>query len=116
MAEWLKIHGNEYRLIVAPNDNWLPIYYLFATRDFSHIYIGKFHDNFQIPQIANMIFTKNICPNTKELSDLPDVSKALILSDGNCDVAEIYEITGTIYRTDGSVAYRLLRLKYIPKI
>jgi 4-amino-4-deoxy-L-arabinose transferase-like glycosyltransferase len=113
-AEFLMLHQNEYPEIIVPNDNWLPIYYLFSKNDFSVDYIGKFFNNFQISNISNITFTINICPDTKKLTGKPQILNALILSDGNCDVEKNYEIIGEIHREDSSIAYRLLKMKYIP--
>jgi 4-amino-4-deoxy-L-arabinose transferase-like glycosyltransferase len=112
MAQWLINNKNSYPEIILPNDNWLPVYYLFATEDFRPSYIGQFQSNFQIPEISNLKFQKNNCPTRIDLAEFPELDQALVVVDGNCNLERDYadfKVLENIQRVDGTSAFRLLK-------
>lgn len=112
MAHWLLENKNSHKKIIVANANWLPIYFLFAKKDFDSSYIGKFKMNFNISNIENIHFTQDYCPPTRELIKYPDIKETVIVIDGNCSLEKDYQkyhVIERIQRVDGTHAYSILR-------
>jgi hypothetical protein len=117
MAKWLVTNKEKYQKVVIPNVNWLSMYYLFVTKDFSPSLIGKIQSNFQIKTLANVQFVQNYCPSSKEFISTHAYIGTVVIIEGNCGMADYYknfEKLGAISRTDGTAAYRILQMTSLP--
>lgn len=65
LADFLVDQSSNYDEILVPNRQTLPIYYLFAKKDYSPVWGQRFGLNFAIDQMDNITFMDADCPTDR---------------------------------------------------
>lgn len=111
LAEYLSKNKNKYEKVILTYSNWIQIYYLYKTSDFSKFYIGRFGSDFKIKNIENLVFLDEPCLSVKvfEKLNLSFSKNDLFINDGNCPNDELSNRVLEIPRVDSTIAFKLFK-------
>ncbi|MDA1317410.1 MAG: glycosyltransferase family 39 protein [bacterium] len=123
ITDYIVKHQNEYEEIyVTSQEQWLPVYYLYAEDNYSKSLTGKFKENFRVAQVENVHFPEDNCPaistiqKSKEAKALTVPRKTLFMHYMGCPLFEIpiagqmYKSIRTIKRLDETDVFQILEI------
>ncbi len=123
VTDYIVEHQNEYEEIyVTSQEQWLPVYYLYAANNYSEDLTGKFKENFRVEQVGNVHFPEDNCPTisvfqkSHEAKKLTVPVKTLFIHYMGCPLfnipiaSEMFTVIDTIKRLDETEVFQILKI------
>lgn len=110
LARYVIAHEKEYKQVIIPMFERLPLYYAYFSGNYDSSLAGQFQNEIKINRIGKVQFFADWCP-TKYLKPDQLAPGTLVVDNGDCPGVDGYQEIDSFVRRDGTRAYKVLLWK-----